>query len=96
MARYLQKPCVGVVLKTVQISRKERDEVSGLYQSYVVLLGEAIDEDGVNLGSFHKKVNLGPPSEGHWDEDTAERDVEAVAALVKATLQEVHNAHTIE
>lgn len=82
MAKYLSKPCVDIRIKTMQISRKQINE-SGEWQTYAVLLGEAIDEDGKILESIHKKVNVGSPGPNDWDADSFEADLTAIAATVK-------------
>ena len=40
MAKYHEKPCVDIDLRTIQISRKAGDaEGGGEYQTYVVFIG---------------------------------------------------------
>jgi hypothetical protein len=94
MAKYLDKPCVDIDLKTIQISRKA-DE-SGVYQTYYIFIGERIDEDGEILESFHDKWLLGSPGPDKWDSDTAELDVENVASATKALFEAIHTGSTVE
>lgn len=82
MAKYLSKPCVDIRIKTMQISRKQ-DKEGGEWQTYAVLLGEAIDEDGKVLESIHKKVNVGSPGPNDWDADSFEADLTAIANTVR-------------
>ena len=82
MAKYLSKPCVDIRIKTMQISRKQNEE-SGEWQTYAVLLGEAIDEDGKVLESIHKKVAVGSPGPNDWDANSFEADLTTIAATVK-------------
>jgi hypothetical protein len=94
MAKYLDKPCVDIDLKNIQISRKPSED--GLYQTYYIFIGERLDEDGKILESFHDKVLLGSPGPDKWDEDTAEADVEDVALDVKALYKSIYDGSTIE
>jgi hypothetical protein len=94
MAKYLDKPCVDIDLKNIQISRKPSED--GLYQTYYIFIGERLDEDGKILESFHEKVLLGSPGPDKWDEDTSELDVEAVAAATKALFTSIHTDSTVE
>jgi hypothetical protein len=93
MAKYLSKPCVDVAVKTVYIARKQDEE--GEYQTYYILTGDSLDEDGKKVGDFHEKSNIGPPGSGKWDEDSVEQDVEAVAAVVKAKYVGIHTDNTV-
>jgi hypothetical protein len=94
MAKYLDKPCVDIDLKNIQISRKPSED--GLYQTYYIFIGEKLDEDGKILESFHDKVLLGSPGPDKWDEDTSEADVEDVALDVKALYKSIFDGSTIE
>jgi hypothetical protein len=89
MAKYLNKPCVDIDLKNIQISRKLIAE-DGVYQTYYIFIGERLDEDGKILESFHEKVMVGSPGPDKWNSDTAELDVEAVAAATKALFEDIY------
>jgi len=93
MAKYLQKPCVDIRIKTLQISRKQVEE-GGDWQTYAVLIGEAIDEDGAVLGQIHRKVNVGSPGPSDWDADSFEADLQAIASIVKARYNDVLAQYT--
>ena len=93
MAKYLQKPCVDIRIKTLQISRKQVEE-GGDWQTYAVLIGEAIDEDGTVLGQIHRKVNVGSPGPSDWDADSFEADLQAIASIVKARYNDVLAQYT--
>jgi hypothetical protein len=93
MAKYLSKPCVDIRIKTMQISRKQGEE-SGEWQTYAVIIGEAVDEDGNVLESIHKKVNVGPPGPADWDADGFEADLKAIANVVKARYNDVLAEYT--
>jgi hypothetical protein len=93
MAKYLNKPCVDIDLKNIQISRKPTGD-DGMYQTYYIFIGERLDEDGKILESFHEKVLVGSPGPDKWDSDTAELDVEAVAAATKALFENIHTDST--
>jgi hypothetical protein len=94
MAKYLSKPCVDIELKTVYIARKAGED--GEYQTYYILTGDSLDEDGKRVGDFHEKADIGSPSVDKWDEDSVELDVEAVAAVVKAKYVNIHTGNTVE
>ena len=88
MAKYLVKPCVDIRIKTLQVSRKQEEE-GGDWQTYAVILGEAIDEDGNVLESIHRKINVGSPGPSDWDADSFEADLQTIAAVVKAKYNNV-------
>jgi len=92
MARYLSKPCTDIRIKTIQISRKSDDD--GNWQTYAVVLGEAIDEDGSTLESIHKKFDVGSPGLEDWDADSFEADLVAISALIKAKYNNVLASYT--
>jgi hypothetical protein len=91
MAKYLNKPCVDIRIKTLQISRKESE---GEWQTYAVIIGEAIDEDGNMLESIHKKVNVGPPGPSDWDADSFAADLLTIANTVKNKYDQVLAEYT--
>jgi hypothetical protein len=93
MAKYLQKPCVDIELKTVYIARKADED--GEYQTYYVLTGDSMDEDGKRVGDFHEKANVGIPGPDKWNEDTVEADVEVVAEIVKDLYTGIHADNTV-
>jgi hypothetical protein len=93
MAKYLVKPCVDIRIKTIQISRKQDGE-DGNWQTYAVLIGEAIDEDGKVLESIHKKINVGPPGPEDWDADSFEADLKTIVSVVKAKYNSVLAEYT--
>jgi hypothetical protein len=82
MAKYLSKPCVDIRIKTLNVSRKESED--GVWQTYVVVLGEAIDEDGKILEDIHKKFNIGSPGPNDWDGDSLVADLSTIADTIKA------------
>ena len=82
MAKYLSKPCVDIRIKTLQVSRKQNEE-GGDWQTYVVLMGEAVDEDGKTLESIHKKFDVGSPGVDDWDGDSFAADLTTIASVVK-------------
>lgn len=88
MAKYLSKPCTDIRIKTIQISRKG-DEEGGSWQTYAVVLGEAIDEDGKTLESINKKFNVGSPGPNDWDGDSFEADLTSIAATIAAKYAQV-------
>lgn len=88
MAKYLSKPCVDIRIKTMQVSRKQ-NEKNAQWQTYVVILGEAIDEDGKVLESINKKFDIGSPGLDDWDADSFEADLVTIAAVVKAKYNNV-------
>jgi hypothetical protein len=88
MAKYLSKPCVDIRIKTMQISRKQNEE-GGDWQTYVVLIGEAIDEDGKTLESIHKKFAVGSPGPDDWDGDSFAADLATIAGVVKSKYDNV-------
>lgn len=94
MAKHLGKPCVDIGLEHIQISRWSVGE-DGDFQTFVILIGEYLDEDGNSLGSFHDKTAIGVPGPDKWDADTSEVDVEAVATLTKAKFIEVYEDGTV-
>jgi hypothetical protein len=94
MAKYLQKPCVDIRIKTMQIARKQSEE-GGNWQTYAVFLGEAIDEDGNVLESIHKKTNVGPPGPADWDADSFEADLLIVTNTVKKKYGQVLAEYTV-
>jgi hypothetical protein len=81
VAKYLSKPCTDIRIKTLQVSRKEDED--GNWQTYAVVLGEAIDEDGKILESINKKFDVGSPGPNDWDGDSFEADMTSLAALIK-------------
>ena len=83
MAKYLQKPCVDIRIKTMQVSRKQ-DEDGGEWQTYAVIIGEAIDEDGKILDSIHKKFDVGSSGPDDWDGDSFEADLATIAGVIKS------------
>lgn len=87
MAKYLSKPCVDIRIKTLQISRKESDE--GQWQTYAILTGEAIDEDGKKLEDIHAKKLVGSPGPNDWDADSFEADLITIAGFVKSKYNKV-------
>lgn len=87
MAKYLSKPCVDIRIKTMQVSRKEGED--GQWQTYVVLIGEAIDEDGKVIDGINKKFDVGSPGANDWDADSFEADLATIAALVKSKYDNV-------
>jgi hypothetical protein len=94
MAKYLNKPCVDINLKTILITRKPNevweDGVGVVtYQTCYTFIGERIDEDGKVLESFHEAWTQGSPGSDKWDSDTSEQDVEAVAAATKALFEDI-------
>jgi hypothetical protein len=90
MAKYLSKPCVDIRIKTLQVSRKQSEpEGSGDWQTYVVLIGEAIDEDGKTLESIHKKFDVGSPGPDDWDGDSFAADLATIAGVVKSKYDNV-------
>jgi hypothetical protein len=93
MAKYLQKPCIDIELKTVYIARKAGDD--GVYQTYYVLTGDSMDEDGKKVGDFHEKGNIGTPGPDKWNEDTVETDVEEVAEIVRDLYTGIHVDNTV-
>jgi len=88
MAKYLSKPCTDIRIKTLQVSRKQ-GEGGGDWQTYAVVLGEAIDEDGKVLESINKKFDVGSPGANDWDADSFEADLTSIAALIKAKYNNV-------
>jgi hypothetical protein len=96
MAKYLSKECVDIRIKTIQISRRftAMPEAAGDWQTYAVLLGEAIDEDGKVLENFNRKFDVGSPGSNDWDADSFEADLMAIAALVKAKYNNVLASYT--
>jgi hypothetical protein len=94
MAKYLTKPCVDIDLKNIQISRKPTGE-DGMYQTYYIFIGERLDYDGKILESFHEKWMVGTPGPDKWNSDTAEADVETVAAATKALFEDIYEESTI-
>lgn len=93
MAKYLSKPCVDIRIKTMQISRKQNEE-GGDWQTYAVVLGEAIDEDGKVLETINKKFDVGSPGPDDWDANSFEADLTAIAALIKAKYNNVLASYT--
>jgi hypothetical protein len=82
MAKYLSKPCTDIRIKSIQISRKDNED--GNWQTYAVLIGEAVDEDGKVLESIHKKVEVGSPGPSDWDGDSFAADLSSIAGTIKA------------
>ncbi len=95
MAKYLSKPCVNIMIITLQVSRKQIDEEAGEWQTSVVLMGEALDEDGKVLESIHRKYDVGPICMSCWDGDSIEADLATVAGAVKAKCVALFNEYTI-
>jgi hypothetical protein len=71
----------------MQISRKQDD--NDQWQTYAILIGEAIDEDGKVLEGIHKKVLVGSPGPNDWDADSFESDLQTIATTVKAKYNNV-------
>ena len=96
MAKYLSKPCVDIRIKTLQVSRKQDGEPEGTgdWQTYAVLIGEAIDEDGKTLDSIHKKFDVGSPGSDDWDGDSFAADLAVIASVVKAKFDNVKDNFT--
>lgn len=88
MAKYLSKPCVDIRINTLQVSRKQNKE-GGEWQTYAVVMGEAIDEDGKMLEKVHKKFDVGSPGLDDWDADSFAADLQSIAALIKAKYDNV-------
>lgn len=98
MAKYLSKPCVDIRIKSLQVSRKATmetpEETTKEYQTYAIIIGEAIDEDGVVLESIHRKFNVGPPGPDDWDADSFAADLQKIASVVKARYELVLAEYT--
>ena len=96
MARQLFPECDVVVIKTVQISRKLVDEQDQpeLWNSYAVLIGEALAADGTRLQSINQKIPIGTNSGFPWTSDTIEKDIEEVATIVKDAVKAIEDTHT--
>lgn len=94
MAKYLQKPCVDIRIESLQISRKQIDD-GGLWQTYAVLIGQALDEDGKALESIFRKVTVGSPGPDDWGADSFEADLQFIAGVVKARYNSVLANYTI-
>jgi len=93
MAKQLFPPCDKVLIKTVQISRKESE---GTWTSYAVIMGEAQAADGTKLQDIHTKIPVGVNGPDPWDQDTIEKDIEEVATIVKNAVKAIEDEHTIE
>lgn len=90
MAKVLGETCEDILIKTVQVSRKQSEE-GGEWQTYVVLQGESVDADGNRIAThdIHDKILVGPPGLDPWDKDTIDKDLKDAAGAVKARYKEI-------
>jgi len=97
MSKYLTKPCVDIRIVTLQVSRKLQmiDDVEQ-WQTYAVVMGEAIDEDGAVLEKINRKFNVGSPGPNDWDADSFEADMITISAQIKAKYNQVLANYTTE
>lgn len=90
MAKVLGETCEDIVIKTVQISRKQ-DEESGKWQTYAVVMGESVTIDGDRIvgHDIHEKYNVGSPGPDPWDLTTVDNDLKAAANVIKQAFKDI-------
>jgi len=94
MAKYLNKPCVDIRITSILISRKQPEIETGLWRTYAVIIGEAIDEDGNKLEEIHRKFPVGGDGPNAWNGDSFEADLTTIANFVKNKYNEVKANYT--
>jgi hypothetical protein len=90
MAKVLGETCEDIVIKTVQISRKQGEE-GGEWQTYAVLMGESVDANGKRIAGhdIHEKIMIGDPGLDPWDEKSLESDLKGAATVVKEAFKTI-------
>ena len=93
MAKQLFPLCEKVIIKTVQISRKQNEE-GGDWSSYAVIMGEALAADGTKLQDIHEKLQIssGPDP---WTADTLGAEIKGVGDMLKASVKTITDEKTL-
>jgi hypothetical protein len=93
MAKVLGETCEDIIIKTVQISRKQAGgpEESGEWQTYAVVMGESVDADGNSIvgHDIHEKIDIGSPGLDPWTPSTVDNDLKAAATAVKQLFKDI-------
>lgn len=94
MAKQLFPECDDLVIKTIQISRKPAGEDESGWQTYMVVIGEAVSSDGTMLKKIHEKILIGGLETDPWDMDSIEDDLKTISGLIKGMTKAMEDEHT--